>query len=75
MHWTRVPTEGSEAKLGSGKLELERSFTPQQPENVVTRSSAATPRPRSSASSPPAASRSTRRSSRRTSRPSCPRTG
>ena len=37
MHWTRVPTEGSEAKLGSGKLELERSFTPQQPENVVTK--------------------------------------
>jgi hypothetical protein len=36
MHWTRVPTEGSEAKLGSGKLELERSYTPQQPENVVT---------------------------------------
>ena len=34
MHWTRVPTEGSEAKLGSGKLELERSFTPQMPENV-----------------------------------------
>lgn len=36
MHWTRTPTEGSEAKLGSGKLELERSYTPQQPENVVT---------------------------------------
>jgi len=36
MHWTRVPTEGSEAKLGSGKLELERSYTPEQPENVVT---------------------------------------
>ena len=37
MHWTRVPTEGSEAKLGSGKLELERSFTPQMPENVGTK--------------------------------------
>jgi hypothetical protein len=36
MHWTRVPSEGSEAKLGSGKLELERSYTPQQPENIVT---------------------------------------
>jgi hypothetical protein len=36
LHWTRVPTEGVEAKLGSGKLELERSYTPQQPENVVT---------------------------------------
>ena len=36
LHWTRTPTEGSEAKLGSGKLELERSYTPQQPENIVT---------------------------------------
>jgi hypothetical protein len=37
MHWTRVPTEGSEAQLGSGKLELERSYTPQQPEPVTTK--------------------------------------
>jgi hypothetical protein len=36
-HWTRVPTEGVQAKLGSGKLELERSFTPQQPETVTTK--------------------------------------
>jgi hypothetical protein len=37
LHWTRVPHEGSEAKLGSGKLELERSFQPQMPENVGVR--------------------------------------
>lgn len=37
MHWTRVPSEGSEAKLGSGKLELERSFQPQPLDNVVTK--------------------------------------
>ena len=34
--WTRVPTQGSDAKLGSGKLELERRFTPQQPESIKT---------------------------------------
>jgi hypothetical protein len=37
MHWTRTPTEGSEAKLGAGKLELERSYTPAQPEGVTTK--------------------------------------
>jgi hypothetical protein len=37
MAWTRVPTEGSEAKLGSGKIELERQFTPQQPEPIATK--------------------------------------
>ena len=37
LHWTRVPTEGSEAKLGSGKTELERSYTPEQPEGIVTK--------------------------------------
>ncbi len=37
MHWTRVPTEGTDAKLGSGKLELERSYTPEQPEPVTTK--------------------------------------
>ena len=37
MHWTRVPSEGSEAKLGSGKLELERSFQPQPLDTVVTK--------------------------------------
>ena len=36
-HWTRVPTPGSDAKLGSGKLELERAFTPEQPEIVITK--------------------------------------
>jgi hypothetical protein len=36
-HWTKNPTAGSEAKLGSGKLELERRFTPQQPEGVITK--------------------------------------
>jgi hypothetical protein len=35
--WTRVPTAGSEAKLGSGKLELEHTFTPQQPELIITK--------------------------------------
>ena len=37
MTWTRIPTEGSNAKLGSGKLEIERSFTPQPQEGVVTK--------------------------------------
>ncbi len=37
MAWSRVPTESSGAKLGSGKLELERRFTPQQPEGVTTK--------------------------------------
>jgi hypothetical protein len=36
-HFTRVPTPGSDAKLGSGKLELERRFTPQNPETVITK--------------------------------------
>jgi hypothetical protein len=35
--WTRIPTQGSDAKLGSGKLELERKFTPYQPEVMITR--------------------------------------
>jgi len=35
--WQRKPTEGSGAKLGSGKLELERRFTPQDPEPVTTK--------------------------------------
>ncbi|HTR51172.1 MAG TPA: hypothetical protein VMJ10_10735 [Kofleriaceae bacterium] len=35
--WERVPTPGSDAKLGSGKLELERRFQPQQPEVVITK--------------------------------------
>ena len=35
--WKRVPTEGSAAKLGSGKVELERQFTPQDPEAITTK--------------------------------------
>jgi hypothetical protein len=35
-HFTRTPTEGSGAKHDSGKLELERKFTPAQPESVNT---------------------------------------
>jgi hypothetical protein len=35
--WARKPTEGSGAKAGTGKLELERRFTPQDPENVTTK--------------------------------------
>lgn len=38
--WSRKPTEGSGAKPGSGKLELERQFTPQEPEDVVTKQGA-----------------------------------
>src|SRR4051812_44505392 len=37
MLWSRKPSEGSGAKLGSGKVELERQFTPQDPEDVVTK--------------------------------------
>jgi hypothetical protein len=36
-HFTRTPVEGSGAKLDSGKLELERKFTPAQPERISTR--------------------------------------
>ena len=37
-HFSRTPGKGSEAKLSPGKLELERSFTPETPEAVVTKS-------------------------------------
>lgn len=37
MQWKRTPTEGSGAKLGSGKIEIERRFTPQQPEDITTK--------------------------------------
>jgi hypothetical protein len=37
VQWTRVPTEGSDAKLGDGKLELERKFTPQPQELIITK--------------------------------------
>lgn len=36
-HFIRTPVEGSGAKLDSGKLELERKFTPAQPEQVNTK--------------------------------------
>jgi hypothetical protein len=36
-HFTRTPVEGSGAKHDSGKLELERKFTPAQPESVNTK--------------------------------------
>jgi hypothetical protein len=36
-HFTRAGFPGSGAKLDSGKLELERKFTPQQPEQVNTK--------------------------------------
>jgi hypothetical protein len=36
-HFTRKAIEGSGAKLDSGKLELERKFTPAQPENINTK--------------------------------------
>ncbi|MGE3548098.1 MAG: hypothetical protein AB7L28_29515, partial [Kofleriaceae bacterium] len=35
--WTETPGQGIAAKLGSGKLELERQFTPQVPESVSTK--------------------------------------
>jgi hypothetical protein len=34
-HWKREPHKGTEAKLGSGRLELERSFTPANPEEIA----------------------------------------
>jgi len=37
IQWKRKPTEGSGAKLGSGKVELERQFTPQDPEIINTK--------------------------------------
>ena len=36
--WKHKPTEGSNAKLASGKLELERQFTPQDPEPITMKS-------------------------------------
>jgi len=36
-HFTRTAVEGSGAKLDSGKLELERKFTPAQPEMINTK--------------------------------------
>ena len=35
--WKRKPFEGSGANLGSGKLEMERRFVPQEPEVVTTK--------------------------------------
>lgn len=36
-HFTHVPTQGVDVKLSAGKLELERKFTPAQPEAVSTK--------------------------------------
>jgi len=36
-HWTREATPGSDAKLGAGKLELERAFQPENPELIITK--------------------------------------
>lgn len=36
-HFSRTPVNGAGAKLDSGKLELERKFTPAQPEQVNTK--------------------------------------
>jgi hypothetical protein len=36
--WKHKPTEGSGAKLASGKVEMERQFTPQDPEPITTKS-------------------------------------
>lgn len=35
--WTRKVVEGSNARTGGGKLEMERRFIPQDPEGVVTK--------------------------------------
>jgi hypothetical protein len=35
--WTRTPAEGVDSKPTTGKLELERRFTPQQPETITTK--------------------------------------
>ncbi|MEO8702027.1 MAG: hypothetical protein ABI867_18420 [Kofleriaceae bacterium] len=37
-HFTRQPTKEANAKMSGGKLELERSFTPERSEPVVTKS-------------------------------------
>lgn len=36
-HWVRKASEGTGVKEASGKLELERKFTPQQPEMIVSK--------------------------------------
>ena len=35
--WSRKPHDGSGARPGAGKLELERRFTPQDAESVITK--------------------------------------
>ncbi|MGN6111223.1 MAG: hypothetical protein ACTHU0_39360 [Kofleriaceae bacterium] len=37
LSWSRQPAKSSDAKPTAGKLEIERKFTPQQPEQVVTK--------------------------------------
>jgi len=36
-HWTRKATAGSDAKLGSGTVEIEHSWTPAEPEVITTK--------------------------------------
>lgn len=36
-HWTRTAAEGSGAKYGGGKLELERRSTPSDAESIITK--------------------------------------
>lgn len=42
MKFTRTPKEGSQAQMSSGKLDLERQFTPQPTESVSTKAGAYT---------------------------------
>ena len=74
-HWTQEPTKESAPSSSSGKLEIERRFTPPSQARRVATKVGHVPRPRSSRSRPPAASRSTRRSRRTSSRPSSRPTG
>jgi len=43
-HFTRVPAKGANVQISAGKLELERTFTPEKPEVVVTASGEHYPR-------------------------------
>lgn len=36
-HFTRQPGKGADVKLSAGKIDMERSFTPAQPEDVASR--------------------------------------
>lgn len=43
-HFTRVPAKGIDVKMSPGKLELERVFTPETPEDVSTKNGQRYPR-------------------------------